>query len=236
MPKAWSVVDFIVVMLGGLLGSLAFVAASAAFGEGELLLVLGLAGQYIGQLVVIWVLARRRSDGDLGFAVEGTDFLYLGVGLVLQLALAVLFLPLATILMPEGDPAQQISSALAGLESTAARVAAVVVATVVAPITEELTFRGVLLRAMGGAKRRTVVVVTALVFAGFHVLGLAPDRMLAAAAVVIPQLFIVGAILAWVTLRTGRLGPAIFIHSGFNLLAAIVLLIPADVLESLSRT
>jgi membrane protease YdiL (CAAX protease family) len=29
-------------------------------------------------------------------------------------------------------------------------------------------------------------------------------------------------------LRSGRLGPAIFLHSGFNLLAAIVLLLPAD--------
>ena len=49
-----------------------------------------------------------------------------------------------------------------------------------------------------------------------------------------PQLFIVGIVLAWVTLRNGRLGPAIFIHSGFNLLAALVLLIPSELLEPIS--
>ncbi|HEX6146058.1 MAG TPA: CPBP family glutamic-type intramembrane protease, partial [Acidimicrobiia bacterium] len=76
-------------------------------------------------------------------------------------------------------------------------------------------------------------VVTALVFAFFHMLGLQPSRILQAAAVVLPQLFVVGLVLAWVTLRSKRLGPAIFIHSGFNLLAAVVLLLPPELLESL---
>jgi membrane protease YdiL (CAAX protease family) len=77
-------------------------------------------------------------------------------------------------------------------------------------------------------------VVTALVFAAFHIIGLDPSRLLAASAVVLPQLFIVGVVLAWVTLRTNRLGPAIFMHSGFNLLAAIVLLVPPELLEQVS--
>jgi membrane protease YdiL (CAAX protease family) len=78
------------------------------------------------------------------------------------------------------------------------------------------------------------MIITALVFAVFHLLGLDPERLLPAAAVVLPQLLIVGLVLAWVTLRTKRLGPAIFIHSGFNLLAAIVLLLPPELLESVS--
>jgi membrane protease YdiL (CAAX protease family) len=77
------------------------------------------------------------------------------------------------------------------------------------------------------------MVVTSLVFALFHLLGLDPNRLVQAAAVVLPQLFIVGLVLAWVTLRTKRLGPAIFIHSGFNLLAAVVLLVPPDLLEQI---
>lgn len=78
-----------------------------------------------------------------------------------------------------------------------------------------------------------IMVITALVFTLFHLLGLDPSRMLSAAAVVLPQLFIIGLVLAWVTLRTKRLGPAIFIHSGFNLLAAVVLLLPPELLESI---
>jgi membrane protease YdiL (CAAX protease family) len=75
-------------------------------------------------------------------------------------------------------------------------------------------------------------VVSAIVFSLFHVLGLAADNLLAAAAVVLPQLFIVGAVLAWVTLRSGRLGPAIFLHSGWNLLAALILLLPPELLNA----
>jgi membrane protease YdiL (CAAX protease family) len=34
--------------------------------------------------------------------------------------------------------------------------------------------------------------------------------------------------------RKGRLGPAIFIHSGFNLLALLILLMPPDLVERLA--
>jgi membrane protease YdiL (CAAX protease family) len=231
VPKTWTVVDFILVVLGGFLGAGIFAALSLVWDEGELLLVLGLAGQYVGHLVVLWLLARTKTDPDLGFSIEAGDLRYLGLGLLLQLVLAVLFLPLTELFLPDGESVQQVGSALASLESTAARVAAVAIAVVVAPVTEELTFRGVLLKSMGNRSRKVTVVVTALVFAAFHILGLDPSRLLEAAAVVFPQILIVGVALAWVTLRTKRLGPAIFMHSGFNLLAAIVLLVPPELLE-----
>jgi hypothetical protein len=234
VPKTWTVVDFILVVLGGILGAGLFAALSLLWDQDEFLLVLGLVGQYVGHLVVLWLLARTKTDSDLGFSIEAGDLRYLGLGLLLQVVLAVIFLPLTQYFFPDGESVQEVGSALASLESTAARVAAVVIAAVVAPVTEELTFRGVLLKAMGNRSRRAIVVVTALVFAGFHILGLDPSRMLEAAAVVLPQLFIVGAALAWVTLRTNRLGPAIFMHSGFNLLAALVLLVPPELLEPVS--
>jgi membrane protease YdiL (CAAX protease family) len=234
VPKTWTVVDFILVVLGGFLGAGVFVALSLLWDQDELLLVLGLVGQYLGHLGVLWLLARTKTDPDLGFSIEAGDLRYLGLGLLLQLVLAVLFLPLTEFFFPEGESVQEVGSALAGLESTAARVAAVVIAAVVAPVTEELTFRGVLLKSMANRSRRAIVVVTALVFAAFHIIGLDPSRLLAASAVVLPQLFIVGVVLAWVTVRTNRLGPAIFMHSGFNLLAAIVLLVPPELLEQVS--
>jgi membrane protease YdiL (CAAX protease family) len=42
-----------------------------------------------------------------------------------------------------------------------------------------------------------------------------------------------GLVLGYLTLRHDRLGPAIFTHAGFNLLAAIVLLLPPGVLDRL---
>jgi membrane protease YdiL (CAAX protease family) len=232
VPRPWSLLDFFLIVLGGLLGAAVFVAFSALIGDEEVFLVLALAGQYVGHLLVLWLIARNKGNPDLGFNVQGRDIPYLGLGLFLQLGLAVLFLPLTTLLLPDGDSAQQVGTALSGLETTAARVAAMVIAVVVAPVTEELIFRGVLLKSQERRSPRTIMVITALVFSVFHLLGLDPERMLSAAAVVLPQLFIVGVVLAWVTLRSKRLGPAIFIHSGFNLLAAIVLLLPPELLES----
>jgi hypothetical protein len=231
VPKPWTVVDFILVVLGGFLGAGVFTALSLVWGGDESFLVLGLAGQYVGHLGVLWLLARRKGYPDLGFSIETGDVRYLFLGLLLQLGLAILFLPLTEYFFPDGESVQQVGSALASLESTAARVAAVLIAVVVAPVTEELTFRGVLLKSMGNRSRRMIIVVTALVFAAFHVIGLDPAHLLEASAVVLPQLFIVGVALAWVTLRTGRLGPAIFMHSGFNLLAALVLLVPPELLD-----
>jgi uncharacterized protein len=232
VPRPWSVLDFLFVFVGGLLGSGLFLGLGTLMGGGEVALVMALAGQYIGHLLVLWFLSRSRED--LGFNVLGSDARYLGVGLLLQLGLAILFLPLSNLLLPEGDSAQEVSNAIAGLETTPARIVAVLTAVVIAPLTEELTFRGVLLKVVEKRGRRVTIVVTSLVFAAFHMLGLPADRFLQAAAVVVPTIFIVGVVLAWVTLRTGRLGPAIFIHSGFNLLAALVLLIPSELLEPIS--
>jgi hypothetical protein len=235
MPRPWSLLDFLLVILGGFVGAAVLVGVSAVLGGDELFLVLALAGQYLGHLLVLWIIYRAKGSPDLGFSVESRDVVYLGLGLLLQLALAFLFLPLSLLLFPDGDSAQQVGTAMSGLETTAAKVAAMATAVVIAPVTEELIFRGVLLKTQEHRSRRTIMVVTALVFSIFHVLGLDPSRILEAAAVVLPQLFIVGLVLAWVTLRTKRLGPAIFIHSGFNLLAAVVFFLPPEVLESVGQ-
>lgn len=235
MPKSWTLLDFFFVVLGGFLGAAVAAAVSALVGgEDEAFIALALLGQYVGHLLVLWWLSSRKDHPDLGFAVEGRDSLYIGVGLMLQIALSVLFLPLTSLLFPDAESAQQVGTTLAGLETTAARITAILTAVVLAPVTEEAMFRGILLKSQAHRSNRAIMLITALVFSVFHVLGLDPSRMLQAAAVVLPQLFLVGLVLAWVTLRTKRLGPAIFIHSGFNLLAAIVLLLPEELLESVS--
>lgn len=222
--RKWTLVDFVLVILGGFLGASVFVAIGVMADNDEVFVVLALAGQYLGHLFVLWLVNRSRPPDSLGFEVRGRDSAYISAGLGLQLGLSILFLPLVLWLFPEGGPAQEIGDVMAGLESNGARLASLLLSVVVAPITEELAFRGVLIKALGDRSKRVLIVVSALVFSLFHVLGLATANLLAAAAIVLPQLFIVGMVLAWVTLRTGRLGPAIFLHSGWNLLAALVLL------------
>ena len=231
MPKTWSYLDFILVFLGGIVGL--SIAAGIGFfiGDDETLLVVLLVGQSVGSLLAIWLLGRTKDDPDLGFSIAGTDVLFVGAGVLLQVLLSLLLSPLADRLIPEGEQAQELAELFAELQSPSVRWAVFFVAVLLAPVTEELMFRGVLLKAIKSNKTWVVMTITAVVFAAFHIPDLVGASFTARAAVVLPNLIAVGLVLAWVTLRTKRLGPAIFIHSGYNLLAAVLLLLPKEVLE-----
>ena len=233
MPKTWSYLDFILVFLGGIVGL--SIAAGIGFfiGDDETLLVVLLVGQSVGSLLAIWLLGRTKDDPDLGFSIAGTDVLFVGAGVLLQVLLSLLLSPLADRLIPEGEQAQELAELFAELQSPSVRWAVFFVAVLLAPVTEELMFRGVLLKAIKSNKTWVVMTITAVVFAAFHIPDLVGAGFTARAAVVLPNLIAVGLVLAWVTLRTKRLGPAIFIHSGYNLLAAVLLLLPKEALESI---
>ena len=176
----------------------------------------------------------RKTDPDVGLDVRSGDLFYIGLGLVLQLAMAALLLPISNLLFPDGQPPQEVADVIAGADSLPLQIGLLLAAVVLAPLTEEIMFRGVLLRALEPRGRRLAMVVSALVFSAVHALGLDVDRLWQSAAVVLPPIFLLGLILAWLTQRSGRLGPAIFLHSGWNLLAAFVLLLPSDLLEQVS--
>ena len=92
-----------------------------------------------------------------------------------------------------------------------------------APVAEELLFRGVLLsRLRRGLGPATSVAISAALFSCIHLID--PD-----AAFVVPGLFIIGLVLGWQALRTGRIGLSIMTHAGVNLLAAIALLLDLGV-------
>lgn len=83
-------------------------------------------------------------------------------------------------------------------------------AIVVAPIVEEILYRGLLqtalLSAMPG-RRWTVIIIAAAAFALQH-LGMPPHTL--------PGLFILGLFLGWLYERTGSLLAPIVLHMGFN--------------------
>lgn len=230
--RSWSVVDFILIWLGGIVGAGVFLAMGQAVGDGWSI-VLGLVGQYVGYIAVFAYLSRRKDDADIGLRIEGSDFSYIALGIFMQLTVALAARPLFEYLFPEGGSPQQAARALADVDgSTLLKVVLFSTAVVAAPVIEELLFRGVLLRALLDRGRAIVIVTTALVWTAVHITGLDMERPVASAAVVLPPVFLLGLLLAWITLRTKRLGPAIFLHSGWNLLAAVVLLIPNELLES----
>ena len=92
----------------------------------------------------------------------------------------------------------------------------VVAVLVVAPIGEELLFRGALLRAL---LRRTgpatAIFVAALAFALVHVV-LDPG-----AGYAVPALLFLGLLSGYEAWRTGDLSRSILLHAGFNLLAVL---------------
>lgn len=231
----WRVRDFVLIMAGGLAtGIAALLGTLAAEASQEVTLVATSVAQYGGHLVILGRLARRRGGmGELGFTIQASDLVYLFLGVLLQITVPLLFLPLAN-LVGEGQPAQALGEQIQGLAGMVPRAMMAVVVAVLAPVTEELMFRGVLLRAVPGGARRSMV-VTALVFSVFHVFGLSGD-FLRGLILTVPTFFLVGLIMASVTIRRRRLGPAIFIHSGFNLLALLVLFLPAELLEQARQT
>ncbi len=231
MSRSWSVLDFILIWLGGLVGTAIFFAAGVAFADPNWTIVLGLAGQYIGNLGVFWLITRYKPVSELGITIAPGDIFYIGLGLILQIALAVAFLPLTELLFPDGRPQQEVADIIANADTTWLKVALVAAAVVLGPITEEVMYRGILLKALERWGKVLAMVVSSLVFAVAHLAGLDSEQLLTSAAVFLPPLFILGMVLAWLTQRTGRLGPAIFLHSGWNLLSAFVLLLPSDILE-----
>ena len=228
--KPWSILDFVLIWLGGIFGTSLTAGLAFAFVDRELLVMLGLAGQLLGNLVVFLILRRRRPP--IGLELRGSDIGFAGLGLLLQIAIALALLPLANLLFPDGQPPQQLAEILTEAESPMLKIGLLASAVLFGPLVEEVMYRGVLLRALEPRGPRLAIVVSALAFSAFHVIGLQSDRLLAASALVLPPLFLLGLVLGWLTQRAdGRLGPAIMFHSGWNLLAAISLLIPQELLE-----
>ena len=234
LQSTWRPRDFLIAMASGLLGWIVVgLPVLAAGGDPEDLIVLGPIGQFSGHLAAVWWMARTRGGAaSLGFQVEPWDGVYLFAGVGLQVALPLLMAPLAA-LVGDGQTGQEVADQIRLLGGNVARVIMAGVVTILAPVAEELMFRGILLRSLLGSGLRRASLITAACFSGFHLFGLTGD-LLTGVILLFPIFLVVGLVLARATIRRGRLGPAIFIHSGFNLLAVVVLLIPPELLEQVS--
>ena len=196
--------------------------------------ILALVGGLVVQMAAIWVLHRRRTEPELELILEFRDIAYLVVGAVLQVALVILLAPLAEALLPDGGPTMDLTEELMDPGSSFALRATIAFLVVfVGPLVEELLYRGVLVNALLHKGETYVTWVTALVFSVVHVATLTPPYA-ATAALVLPPIFVLGVVLVRLRLRTGRLGPPIMTHMGFNAITAAVLLLPPDVLERLA--
>jgi membrane protease YdiL (CAAX protease family) len=146
----------------------------------------------------------RAIDAPVGFAI----------GVVTQAVLVpLLYVPILWFL-DDADVAEQARS-LTDRAHGPGVVLLVLIVVVGAPIVEELFYRGLLLRALERRLRAPIaVVVSAVLFGAAHFQLLQ-----------LPALVMFGVILAVIAQRTGRLGPCIWAHAGFNAYTVFTLLV-----------
>ena len=214
-------------VLSTLIGGLVVTAAGwsgtgAADGDpvpiwGLALLQLPLWGGYLG--VTLWATSTKVNGAlrDLGVQSRVLDA---PVGLVVGVAAQLVVLPLLylPILELTGRTAEELSEPARNLADRAGDLPEWVLFGVIvgagAPVVEELFYRGLFLRSLrkAGLGGLAAVLLSSLVFAGIHFQPLQ-----------FPGLFAFGVIAAGLTTLTGRLGPAIWAHVGFNLTTVVVL-------------
>lgn len=222
----WGLVEafgglFVIYFVAAVAG-LAIFAASGydEFDEAPLwLFAVANAPLHLAMLAVVWWSTSARGNGmvtDLCVRVRPGD---VGRGLVMgpvcSIGLGLLYLPIVDFFGGDADAVDDAARDLTDRANTPVGVVALVIAVVVlAPIAEEIFFRGFLLRAVEDRAGTTAgVIVSSVVFGAVHFQLLQ-----------LPILIALGLILAIITVRTERLGPAILTHMAFNGLTVVSLL------------
>lgn len=196
---------------------------------GMALLQLPLWGGYVGAVVIA---GRLRGNGvieDFGVRQRWID---VPVGLVLGIATQLVVLPLmyVPILWALGSDSDELSRPARELseraDSTLGWILFALIVGVGAPVVEELFYRGLFLRSLrkAGLASTWCVVISAVVFAAIHFQPLQ-----------FPGLLVFGLLAGTLVARTGRLGPAVWAHIGFNSTAVVSLYITShsDTVSSL---
>lgn len=233
----WGLPDVLIAWLAGLLFAILFTAFAAAADpsladkvDADDVPAWYLLGTLLAQntaiVLALIFLSERKGQGslrrDFGLvspferlragAVAG----WVAAGAGLSILAAVLLRPIAD-LADLDESAQAVSKTVersGGIELTLLLLGVVFVA----PVVEELLFRGALLRALQRRLRvPTAIFVSAVVFAGVHVVG-DPGSYY-----VVPGLILLGVVSGWQAARTGDLSRSVLLHMGFNLLSAVSL-------------
>lgn len=231
LPAAqWGYGDYATLLaawfLGALVAGLFFVGGDASDEIGLVELSTVLTGQAVAQIGVLTWISRTRGTGswasDFGVSIRIGDVWGVAAGFGLQLFVALAIGALIERFGPENPPRQGITEIAENVTGVVGTVVFIALVVVVAPLIEEIVYRGVLLsrlrRSMGP---NASIVISAAVFAAIHLAD--PNAIFA-----VPGLFIIGVALGWFALRTGSLSVPFFVHAGVNLTGALVLIFGAD--------
>lgn len=183
------------------------------------LYALAQTSQWLGLVGIPVLAARTKGNGllsDFGATMQWRDVpTGLAIGIALQLvAVPLISWPWLELLDRSGDDLEERARDLTDRAHGFGLVMLVLVVVIGAPLAEELFFRGLALRAI---ERRAgvvaAVILSSVVFASTHFDLLS-----------FPALVVFGAVMAVLVVRSGRLGPAVWAHVGFNATTIVLLL------------
>lgn len=167
------------------------------------------------------VASRRRGTGnlgrDLGLRIERAD---IRIGLLAGLGSQFVLLPLLylpfELLNADLDVSEEARETLGVASGPGLALLALLVITM-APVVEELFFRGLLQRTL--AQRVPPAAAVAITAVAFGITHFQPIQLLGLVAF--------GVVLGLLAQRTGRLGPSIVAHMAFNAASVMVLVVLA---------
>ena len=218
-PPRWGLGDVVL----GFVYTVAFVLAiglTVGFGDANSLheSVAAIVATDAGLVLAVVLACRRKGSGrlrdDFGFHAEPREDIKRGIGhglLARVLQFATLFL-LAPFVHFSGGNTENLTEQRT---SPAAFVVLAIGIAVIAPLVEELFFRGLLLRSLERRFRPQVALAVSSVFFGLlH----GPTNIGLAASITVA-----GFVFGRLAQRYGRLGPSIVAHATFNMVAVIVI-------------
>jgi membrane protease YdiL (CAAX protease family) len=167
-------------------------------------------------LIPVWFAVNRGKGvvADLGLRMKAID---IPVGLAIGVASQLVMVPALYWLLFKVIGVKDVSAAARALTDRATDPLSILLVFVVvaigAPIAEEIYFRGFAQRIFGRRLRpHWAILASATFFAASHMQVLQ-----------FPALLVFGLILGFLAWRSGRLGPAIWAHVGFNAITAATL-------------
>jgi membrane protease YdiL (CAAX protease family) len=221
----WGLGDVVWVWFAGLaFGAIVGSISTAARGRGTGLspdgldLAIGLFAQNGAILAALYGVSRAKGNGslreDFGLTIRLRDWPWLAAGVLVQ----VLSIGAIELLQKvSGDLPQQQAADTVQHSQGPEIVLVVLGVALLAPVVEELLFRGLLLRSL---LRRTSpaigVAISSVVFAVAHLLDPSTAPLLA-------PLLLLATISGIRAVRSGDLSQSILLHVGFNLLSAALL-------------
>ena len=208
---------FLSVLIGGTIMALTGWGSSADTPIwGLALLQIPLWAGYLGAVVFAGSKGRGVIS-DFGLRMRAFDApLGLALGIFCQLVvLPLLYAPIFFLTDTDKEALSRPEEQLAErTDGTVSWLLFALLVGILAPIVEELFYRGLLLKAL--EKRRmpvwAAVLVSSIIFAGMHMQTLQ-----------FPGLLLVGLVAGTLAAITGRLGPSIWLHIGFNMTTVVAL-------------